>query len=115
MHDLDAQRGATCGQFPACDLVRRQQGALATNQADQGRTGALDDAEGGQFGIQAGPFPAPPLAGARPGPAVKGSEKKDEAAEQAQCEGSRLGLAQRPGSLGYFFFAASAKGCCCAA
>src|ERR1700680_2521811 len=115
MHDLDAQRGAACGQFPACDLIGRQQGALATHQADQGRAGALEDTEGGQFGIQAGPFPPAPLAGAGQRTTVPSGEIKDESPEQPKGKRARLRLAERLGGLGHFFLAASARGCCCAA
>ena len=78
MHNLDAQRGAACRQFLLGDLVGRQQSALATNQADQSRTGALDDTESGEFGIEAGPFPSTPLTSACHWPAVKGGEINDK-------------------------------------
>ena len=115
MHDLDVQRGAACGQFLACDLVGRQQGALAAHQADQSRTGALADAQDGEFGIQASPFPPPALAGACHRAAVQGGEIQDQSSQQAEREGPRLRLAEGPGGLDYFFLAASARGCCRAA
>lgn len=97
------------------DLVGREQGALAADQADQGGAGAFADAQGGEFGVEAGPLAAPPFAGAWPRPAVEGGEIEDEATEQAEGERSCLGFAERPRGLGYFFLAASARGGCAAA
>jgi hypothetical protein len=62
------------GQFLLRDLVGREQGALATDQADQGRAGALADPQGGQLGVKAGPFPTAPLARACRRGAVEGTE-----------------------------------------
>jgi len=115
VNDLDVQGGAACGQLLLCDLVGREQDALAADQAEQGGTGALADTQGGEFGVQAGPFPATSLARARQWSAVEGGEIQDEAAEQAEGERSCLRRAERPRGLGYFFFAASARGCCAAA
>jgi hypothetical protein len=113
--DLEVQGSAAGGQLALGDLVRGEQGTLAADQADQGGAGAFADAQGGEFGVEARPLPPPPFAGARRRSAVEGGEKEDEAAEQAEGEGPRLGLAERPRGLGYFFFAASVRACCRAA
>ncbi len=85
------------------DLVGRQQSALATDQTDQGWTGALADAEGGEFGVQAGAFASPTTAGACHRPAVKGGEIKDQAAEQTHREGACLGLRRALEAWATFF------------
>jgi hypothetical protein len=115
VNDLDVQGGAACGQLPLCGPVGREQGALAADQADQCGAGALADAQGGEFGVEACPLPATPLAGACQRPAVEGREIEDEAAEQADRERPCLRRAERPRGLGYFFFEASARGCWAAA
>jgi hypothetical protein len=113
--DLEVQGSAAGGQLALGDLVGGEQGTLAADQTDQGGAGAFADAQGGEFGVEARPFPPPPFAGARRRPAVEGGEKEDEAAEEAEGEGPCLGRAERPRGLGYFFLAASARACCRAA
>jgi hypothetical protein len=78
------------------DLVRRQQGTLTTDQADQSGAGAFTDTQDGKFGVEAGAFATASLASACQRAAVQGAEIKDEAAEQAQGEWSCLGLAEGP-------------------
>jgi hypothetical protein len=112
MHDLDAQGGAAGGQLPLGDGVRGEQRALAADQAHEGRAGALGDAQGGEFGVEASSLPASAFAGARHRPAVEGAEEENQAAEQPEGDGAYLGLAEGPRCLGYFFWAASARGCC---
>jgi hypothetical protein len=111
VNDLDGKGSAAAGQFLLGDLVGREQGALTTDKALECRTGALADAEDGEFGVETRSLLAAALAGAEGWSAVKGREIEDEAAEQAKSERTRLGFTERPWGRGYFFFAASARGC----
>jgi hypothetical protein len=115
VNDLDGQGSPACGQLVLGDLVGREQSTLTADEALESGTGALADAEGGEFGVEAGSLLAASLAGAENGPAVEGREIEDETAEEAEGERSCLGLAERTRGRGYFFLAAAARGCWAAA
>jgi hypothetical protein len=82
--DLDAQVSAAVGQFLPGNLVGREQSRLSSDQTGQCGTGALADAQDGQFGVAAGPLRAPTSSRADSWTAIQSAEVDDEAAEEAE-------------------------------
>src|ERR1700733_7250652 len=104
---LERQGQAVRLQLALGMLERGQHGGLSGHQIDQSSSLAVVDAEDSQFRVQARTSPATALAGVVDNGVVGGTDKEDQAAEQADRATALLRRPKGPFGFRYFFFAAS--------